>query len=149
MCGGHRVAERLVEQGADAYSVVSIAKNRLEARRLESAISKGLKLRQRILSRESLARMAEPDPWDAIESEWASLRARVEAAVGAAPGELARLDRYPLRRPLPSVPRLRESIGPHQGRVVGLRGRHLVYENEGLNALDMSDLPARVVRVRA
>jgi len=149
MCGGHRVAERLVEQGADAYSIVSIAKNRLEARRIESAISKGLKMRQRVLSKESLAHMADPEPWDDIEREWASLRARIESAVGTAPGELARLDGYPLQRPLPAVPRLRQSIGPHQGRAVGLRGKHLVYENEGLNAIDMADLPARVVRVRA
>jgi hypothetical protein len=149
MCGGHRVAERLVEQGADAYAVVAAAPNRLEARRLESEISKRLKLRQRVLARESLAHHASGQPWERIEESWAAISERLEAELGAAPGPLRRLDGYPLAQPLPSAPRLRQTIGPHSGRVVGIKGRHMIYENEGLNALDLSDLPARVVKLKA
>jgi hypothetical protein len=147
MCGGHRVAERLTEQGADAYSIVARASNRLEARRVESALSKNVGVRQRVASKDSLANLALPQPWDSIEAAWSAMLAKVEACTGQGAGGLLRLDRYPLAQPLASAPRLRITIGPHQGRAVGLKGRHLVYENDGLNALDASDLPSRVVRL--
>ncbi|MFH0816421.1 MAG: DUF2797 domain-containing protein [Methanobacteriota archaeon] len=147
MCGGHRVAGRLVEQGADAYALVAALPNRLEARRLESAISKEMKMRQRVMSKEALANYVAPPPWQLMEEKWAELGGRISAKTGSPPGKLARLDKYPLAQPLASAPRLRQTIGPHEGKVIGIKGRYVVYENDGLNALDLSDLPARVVKI--
>jgi hypothetical protein len=147
MCGKHRVEPRLVEQGADAYALVALLPNRLEARRLESSISKELKVRQRVLSKEALANYVASPPWQVIGERWAELGERIGAKTGSPPAGLTRLDGYPLAQPLAASPRLRETIGPHEGKVLGIKGRYLVYENEGLNALNLSDLPARTVRI--
>ena len=147
MCGKHRVEPRLIEQGADAYALVAVLPNRLEARRLESSISKELKVRQRVMSKEALANYVASPPWQVIEERWTDLAERICAKMGEPLDPLTRLDKYPLPQPLASSPRLRETIGPHEGQGVGVKGRYLVYENEGLNALDLSDLPARVVKI--
>lgn len=145
MSSSSRVQGRLVEQGADAYAVLARSRNRLDARRTEVAVAAALGARQRISARESLRNMACPTPWAEIEAQYAELAARAAERLGLSPGPLRRLEGHPLVVPLKGEPALRETLGPHSGRVLGMKGRYLVYENGGLT-LDLQDLPSRTMR---
>jgi hypothetical protein len=46
------------------------------------------------------------------------------------------------------APHLVETAGLHSGIVIGIKGRFMIYRNDGgTKALDLSDVVARMVRV--
>jgi len=78
-----------------------------------------------------------------IEGRLEGLRITLGEAFKLKPEPLKWLTRYPIDLPLRQVPRLEPSPGRHRGERVGIKGKWMVYESEGLKALNLSDLPAR------
>jgi hypothetical protein len=139
-----RLRQRMIEQGCDAYAVIARVDGRRSARNMESAISDRLQLRQRVRAIESLALMTATPPEEEIRREHARIGEIVDR-LGHRMSELKWLEKYPLTLPIEERPRLVEPAGLHRGRVLGVKGRFLVFENGGLKALNMQELPGRAI----
>jgi hypothetical protein len=61
------------------------------------------------------------------------------------PERLKFLDRYPIQLPLSQAPTLQESWGKHSGAFIGIKGRWLIYDSDGVKAVNLSDLPSRFI----
>jgi len=144
MTSAGRVRGRVIEQGADAYSEVARADNRLEARRLEKRLSKELDVTQLLRSRAIARSLAAPLDRGAIERKYDVLARELER-LGHSPGPLNFLDGYPLDEPLGGIPRPCNTPGVHMGQVIGVKGRYLVYRNGGSYLLNLQDVPGRYV----
>lgn len=118
---------RLVEQGADAYTIVAQAVDRADARRLEDRITASLGLPQARRADELLSRMARPVPWDAIANIHDHLVPRLGDLLGMPAGPLERNPPPFGAFPLPRVPTLAGIQGHHAGKVLGAKGRYLLY----------------------
>lgn len=143
MSSTRRIEKRLVEQGADAYAIIGSFRNRLEARKEEVRLSSELSLPQWIRQQAALANFSRPLDQDGIRAGYDGLRDVLASRYGLSPEPLRWLAEYPLRQPLPAVPRLRDTPGMHMGRLVGVKGKWLVYDAGGLFALNLADLPGR------
>ncbi|MBS3790535.1 MAG: hypothetical protein KGY66_06435, partial [Candidatus Thermoplasmatota archaeon] len=77
-----------------------------------------------------------------IERKYRGVKNRVPV------GELIFLNDYPIALPLRAKPRLRPVPGRHEGKTVGIKGELLIYENRGLQALDLSNLVGRKMLVK-
>jgi len=137
MTSKDRLRERLIEQGADAYALLLTVEDRRKAREEEKRLSEKLDISQRISSKKKLKRMARKLDRKIIERKYRGVKNRV------AVGELSFLDDYPISLPVRAKPRLRPVPGRHEGETVGLKGEFLIYENSGLQALNISDLVGR------
>lgn len=144
MTTARRINQRMVEQGADAFSVLARVDGRSSARKLEGSLSEKLALRQRIREIESLFCMTGELPMERIEARYAEIVAHAEN-IGLRPGQLKVLDEYPLEEPLARMPKLTRIEGQHSGRVIGLKGKFLIYENGSLNAINLQRLPGRFI----
>jgi len=132
-----RLRERLIEQGADAYALLLTLDDRKKAREEEKRLSEKLDISQRISSKKKLKGMARRVDRKIIERNYRGVKNRIPV------GELLFLDDYPIDLPLRAKPRLRPAPGRHEGETVGLKGQFLIYENSGLQALNLSDLVGR------
>jgi len=139
-----RIQQRMIEQGCDAFSILARVDGRASARALEVSLSEKLGLRQRIREVESLFCMTEKIPVRKIESKYADIAPEVES-IGLRPGPLEFLEGYPLETPLTSMPRPTSIEGRHEGRVIGQKGKFLVYENDGVKAINMQRIPGRFI----
>ena len=177
MTGAHRIRERLIEQGADAFAVLAQADNRWAARGLEKKIAGELGLKQAIMGKTALGLMNETDsPVGAAKRAFEEFVARTDREVleGCAGRFLESLtpeqqkkyvpDRdlfdfgnslkafvpladYPIDLPLDVVPHLCSIVGVHSGEVVGLKGKFLVYRDAGDEELRALQMPALGARV--
>ncbi len=138
-----RLKQRLIEQGADVYAILATVDHRLKAREEEKALSSMLGISQRVGSKKKLAQMARKLDRTGVSTTYKGVKNRVPV------GELRYLKGYPITEPLRNVPRLRPTAGIHRGKMVGIKGRFLIYESSGLQALDLSDLPGRKMRIRS
>lgn len=138
-----RVKKRLIEQGADAYFVADVFPNRIGARKAEQEISKRMRITERPKSLTVLRSLQIPGKRKSIEKIWSGLSESIEGRFGLKTGKLTYLEDYPLEEPLDSVPKPTESWGMHSGRLVGIKGKFLVYESNRLHALNLSDVPSR------
>jgi hypothetical protein len=143
MSSSRRIDKRLIEQGADAYSVIGKFPDRLEARETEKKISARLRIPQFYRQEVLLHNLTRPVDTMGIEGRLEGLRITLGEAFKLKPEPLKWLTRYPIDLPLRQVPRLEPSPGRHRGERVGIKGKWMVYESEGLKALNLSDLPAR------
>ncbi|OGS44374.1 MAG: hypothetical protein A3K76_03845 [Euryarchaeota archaeon RBG_13_57_23] len=143
MSSSLRIDRRLIEQGADAYSVIGKFPDRLEARETEKEISKRLRIPQFYRQEVLLNNLARPVDKMGIEGRLEGLKITLGEAFQLKPEPLRWLTRYPIELPLRQVPVLQSSPGRHRGKKVGIKGKWMVYESEGLRALNLSDLPAR------
>lgn len=143
MSSTRRVEKRLIEQGADAFSIIGAFPNRKRAREAEKEISERLRIpqfhRQEVLLK-ALARRVDRE---GIEARMEGLSKSLLESHGLRPEPVRYLEGYPIELPLAGVPELVESWGRHKGRLVGLKGRWLIFESSGLKALNLSDIPAR------
>jgi len=137
-----RLRKRLIEQGADAYALLLTVEDRKEAREEEKRLSDRLDIAQKISSKKKLNRMARKLDKDIVRRKYRGVKNRV------AVGVLSFLDDYPIDLPLRAKPRLRPVPGRHEGETVGLKGEFLIYENNGLQALKISDLVGRKMLVK-
>lgn len=143
MSSTRRVERRLVEQGADAFAIIGTYPNRFRAREAEKAISAELGLPQWYRQQSVLANFSRPLDVAAIEARYDELKPALEARDGCSVEPLRPISGYPVALPLPGVPQLRETPGMHRGRLLGVKGKWLLYESHGLRALNMSDLVSR------
>lgn len=137
-----RLEERMIEQGADAYALLVTTDHRRDAREEEKRISSKLNISQRIGSKKKLKTLSKKLDRQTIETKFRGIRNRIPV------GKLNYLSDYPITTPLRAAPRLRPTAGLHRGEMVGVKGKFLIYENNGLQALDLSDLPGRRMKMR-
>lgn len=137
-----RLKQRLIEQGADAYAILATLENRLEARKEEKDLSARLNISQRSSGKKILQRMSRKLDRSGILTTYQGVKNEVPV------GDLKFLKGYPLSEPLRSIPRQRPTPGIHRGMMVGIKGRYLIYDSSGLQAIDLSDLPGRRMKIR-
>jgi hypothetical protein len=144
-----RVERRLIEQGADAFALLGTYPTRRRARTAEKEISSRLRVPQSHRQDALLRQLTSPVDRAAIEELYGSLRERAASGFSLEPGAIHWLSGYPVELPLPQVPRLVDLPGMHRGELLGLKGRWMFSRSaEGIEALDMSGLPSRFVRLR-
>ncbi len=140
-----RVESRLIEQGADAYALVGTFETRRKAREMEKQISSRLRVPQFFRQDLLLEQLGRPVDDEGIRARYEGLGATLEEVFGLLPGPLRRITGYPIDLPLRAAPKLQDTWGAHRGELVGIKGRWLVYECEGLKVLDLGDLPSRLI----
>jgi len=143
MSSSRRVEKRLIEQGADAFAVIGKFPTRKRAREAEKTISSRLGIPQFVRHGIALRNMARKVDSAGIEGRFLGLRITLRDMLRLEPEPLQWLTDYPIELPLKEVPRLQESWGRHRGRYIGIKGSMLVYDADGLRALNLADLPAR------
>ena len=143
MSSSKRVERRLVEQGADAFAVIGSYATRRKAREAEKDISSKLRIPQSFRQEFLLQNFSKPLDPDGITSRYDSLRKSLEEAYRLDVADLHWLDRYPIELPLKAAPVLQETPGRHRGELLGIKGKWLIYEKDGVKALSLSDLPSR------
>lgn len=148
MTSSKRILNRVIEQGADAYSIIKTVSNRKEARDLEKKISRVLRIPQLQNYNEILRRLSVKVNQKSIEYKFKILRRGLKEKFNIEKMELEFLDKYPIYLPLRSKPRLRKTEYLHKGRVIGIKGKFLIYEANGLNALKLQEIPGRFIRFK-
>lgn len=143
MSSTKRVEQRLIEQGADAFFIVGKLPSRKKAREVEKSVSSRLGIPQYVRHGIVLRNLARKVDVAGIEGRFEGLRRTIGEMYHLEVEPLRWLTDYPIEQPLQEVPRLRESWGKHRGRLVGIKGGLMVYESDGLKALNLSDVPAR------
>ena len=143
MTTARRVEQRVIEQGCDAFSVLAKVDGRASARKLEGALSENLGLRQRIREIEGLFQMTEEPRPEVMEEKYDTVCVGARG-IGLKPGPLRFLEGYPISMPLDRMPKLANIGGRHRGRVIGKKGKFLIYQNGGLNALNLQNMPGRL-----
>ena len=148
MSSSRRIDKRLIEQGADAYSIIGAWPSRKKAREAEKGFSEKLRIpqshRQEDLLKSLSSRVNVPE----IEKSFDRLRATLRETHHLDPEDLHWLESYPVDLPLKAAPKLVDSWGTHRGDFVGVKGRWLIFESDGLKALNLHDLPARFLARR-
>lgn len=143
MSSGNRIRQRVIEQGADAFAVISRGRSRREGRELESELSKSLGIKQHVGTRQLLEAIGKCGDSDKIESGFGTMAEKMDA-LGLKPSKLEFLDRYPISRTIQETPRITPISGMHIGRVNGIKGKYLVYEcDDDLYALNLQDVVGR------
>lgn len=148
MSSSRRVEKRLIEQGADAYSVIGKYKGRKTARDAEKELSRRLGIPQWYMQKDLLRNLTRPLDVEGIKGRLEGLRMTLGRSMNLTPEPLVLLRRYPIALPLPETPKLQDSHGEHSGEYVGIKGKWLIYRDRGLKALNLSDLPGRFVARR-
>lgn len=143
MSSTKRIERRLIEQGADAYSIIGKFPSRLAARTAEKIVSGKYGIPQAYRQDELLENLSKPVDVRGIEGRYDALV--MTLGDGFDPEQLVFLDKYPIELPLRQVPRLKQSPGRHRGDYVGIKGKWVVFDEGGLRALNLSDLPSRFI----
>ena len=145
MSSTRRIERRLVEQGADAYSIIGAFPTRRAARQAEKEMSSALKVPQAYRQDVVLRGFSETVDEARIEAQHGALASRIEDRFELSVEEVRWLDGYPIELPLSSSPRLRPTAGRHRGRLLGFKGKWAIFEAGGICALNLSDVPSRFV----
>jgi hypothetical protein len=146
MTRADRLLPRVIEQGADAYCVVEKVNTRRLARKLEQKLSRLFNLRQSYPNTTILKTFSEPLNVTRVREKFDDLARALENTLGRQLGELQFVEHYyPIQLPLRAKPRLRKTVSVHQGKVVGIKGKFLIYDKYGLNALNLDELVARKI----
>ena len=143
MSSSRRVDKRLIEQGADAYFIIGKFGTRKNARRKENEISARLGIPQSYRQETLLRNLERPVDEHGIEGRYEALKITIGEAYQLDSEPLKWLKGYPIDLPLNGIPKLQESWGSHKGELVGIKGKWLVFESEGLKALSLADMPSR------
>jgi hypothetical protein len=143
MSSSVRVERRLIEQGADAFAIIGSFPNRYRAREKEKEISRVLGLPQGIRQQSLLKNFSSPLDEEGMMARFDEIKERLASSFGLTPRPLRNISGYPLELPLPSTPILQETSGRHKGDLLGLKGKWLIYESDGIRALSMPDVVSR------
>jgi len=146
MTSQKRLAMRIIEQGADAYTYVATLPDRLSARTLERRISRSLGFRESYDPEETLRTLTERLRKKVIEEKYQLVARSLKNGFGLSCSELIFVDGYQLEMPLRSTPKLRNTEGMHRGRAAGIKGKFLIYENNGLFALRLDELLGNYIK---
>jgi hypothetical protein len=140
------MAERAIEQGADAIVALVDCENRFRAREMEKDISKLLLLPQRMTRAEIVKQLASNITKNELEERYTKILESLQDRYFLRGDGLKMLDEYPMHLRLDEVPMETEAHGTHRGKVRGKKGRYLFFEDEddgAVKMLDLSDLPSR------
>lgn len=147
MSSTRRIERRLIEQGADAYSIVGSYPTRRRAREAEREMSSNLSVPQFLRQGTVLNAFTKAVDVSGIEERHRSLASTMESRFGIELEELHWLDEYPIALPLQRHPRPAETPGRHRGRLIGAKGRWLIYDSGTIQALNLPDIPSRFMDV--
>jgi len=145
MTSSRRLRTRGIEQGADAVVPLFVAPNRKRAREIEKRVSTGLNLPQRFHVRTIAGELFRLPPEEELLKRCHRLLERLPRSLEALGERPMMLTGYPAS-PLPHPPKPAKTMGFHTGRVLGIKGRFLVYEDEETGVqrmLNLGDLPSR------
>lgn len=151
MTSGTRLAERAIEQGADAIAALVDCENRLRAREMEKEISKFLVLPQRMTRTDIVKQLASNISRNELEERYAKILESLQDKYFLRGDGLTMLDEYPMHLRLEEVPKETDAQGTHRGKVRGKKGRYLFFEDEddgAIKMLNLSDLPSRHLQNR-
>ncbi len=137
-----RLEERMIEQGADAYALMVTTEHRVDAREEEKGLSDRLGIPQKVGRKKKLKTFSRKIDKELIRRKYTGVDNRAPV------GKLNFLNDYPISLPLRAEPRTRPTAGLHRGDMIGVKGKYLIYENSGLQALDLSDMPGRKMKLR-
>lgn len=144
MTSSGRLTERLIEQGADAYFTVGTFHSRKAARTMEKTISSGLSIPQMHRSADLLQELKNGPDYTSITEIYHRIGDKIARQFTLTPSEIVLLQGYPIRQPLESLPAYSSLIGAHEGEVLGVKGRVLLYKNrDTIRALNMAAIPSR------
>lgn len=143
MSSTRRIEQRLIEQGADAFSIIGKWPNRKKAREAENELSTRLRIPQSHRQEQLLMSLSKVVDDGGIEEKFESLKTVLGERHNLIPEPLQWLTAYPVDLPLRGPPRLIDSWGSHRGDLVGIKGRWLIFESDGMKALNLHDLPSR------
>jgi hypothetical protein len=146
MTSGSRMAERAIEQGADAIVALVDCENRFRAREMEKDISKFLVLPQRMTRADIVKQLASNITKTELEERYKTIQESLQDRYFLRDDRLQMLDEYPMHLRLDEIPMETEAHGTHRGKVKGKKGRYLFFEDEDdgvVKMLDLSDLPSR------
>ncbi|MGQ9587818.1 MAG: DUF2797 domain-containing protein [Thermoplasmata archaeon] len=143
MSSTRRVERRLIEQGADAFAILGKFATRKKAREAEKSISARLRLPQYVRQDAVLRSYSRPVDTGGIDGRYEALKITLSEAYSLDVEPLRWLEGYPIHLPLPHVPKLQEPWGSHKGELVGIKGKWMIYDGDGLKALNLSALEAR------
>jgi hypothetical protein len=145
MSSTRRVEHRLVEQGADAFAVIGAFPTRKSAREAEKQMSSRLRIPQAFRQEVVLDGFSRAVDIAGIEDRFSGFATTVEDVFGLRVEALRWLDGYPIDLPLDSPPQLRDTAGRHRGRLLGIKGKWMVYDSGRVSALNLSDVPSRFI----
>jgi hypothetical protein len=145
MTTSSRLEGRGIEQGADAIVPLVRAPNRLEGRNAEKSISQFLNVTQFIPRKKAVGLLSDQVPWNRIDEIYKGHLDVLSKKLDVLKEPLSRLDGYPLQGIGKDKVVLKETVGSHKGKVLGLKGKFLVYRDDTgiVNSLEMPDLPGR------
>ena len=143
MSSTRRVDQRLIEQGADAFSIIGTYPTRRRAREAEKTISSRLRIPQFHRQEAILRNFSKPLDHEGIQGRHEALIMTLGEAFNLKPEPLKWLEKYPIELPLKQTPVLLNPWGPHKGDLVGIKGKWMIYDAGGLKALSLSDVPSR------
>ncbi len=148
MSSTRRIEQRLIEQGADAFSIIGKWPNRKKAREAENEFSTKLRIPQSHRQEQLLLSLSRPVDAHGIEERFIALKETLGERHNLSPEPLQWLAGYPVELPLHDAPRLVESWGSHKGGLVGMKGRWLIFESDGIKALNLHDITSRFLARR-
>lgn len=140
-----RLRERGIEQGADAISPLTICDNRLEARKVEKRISQELKIPQKIPVTSAAKDIVNIRPEDVLREALREIRKKASRIASLVDEELIILDGYPVET-LVKPPTLVPLPGYHRGRVIGVKGKFLIYGDSSPRIINLADAPAHFMK---
>lgn len=141
----NRVLTRLVEQGADGYAIIQRVQNRVDARKSEVAISKKLKIQQRISFDDFVKSLFDDKNPERLNSIYMEINAKLKNTFNLTMENLKILNGYPLKK-LTRKPKLVPLPDIHTGNVVGMKGKYLIYlSDENYYALNIETLQGHII----
>jgi hypothetical protein len=150
MTSAGRLKERAIEQGADAVRPLFECSSRQEARMLEKETSARFKIPQDIridrIARQWTARPVREEMTN-VQVTYLRRIARWRPPLDA---EIVFLPDYPVSELPRSPPRVAEPDGPMRGKVLGVKGRFMIFRPEGREEsrlLDLRGLEGHYIRL--
>ncbi len=147
MTSSVRISERLIEQGADAYIVAGTFPSRRAAREMEKRIGSGLGIPQTHRYIEILDELQFAPNFSLIDERASVISSVLWEKFGLSPSPVTRLEGYPIAQPLDGKPVYTDVTGFHEGRIVGVKGKVILYRKDGIKALNIAAVPSRIVHV--
>ena len=146
MTGRERVMKRTIEQGADAFAVLATSPSRVAARELERNISRRLRIPQVYWFNRFVRNLMTDVSPASMEKIYHYYAVRFEKEFNILPGELRFLDSYPMPSSINGRIYRKRCHNGCAGKVVGVKGKCLVFKREGYTALDLSELPGHIIK---
>jgi hypothetical protein len=150
MTTSRRLKERGIEQGADAIVPLARFPNRLKARRAEQETAERLRLTQLVRRKKAVQLLRSRPDMTHLEKMFHGFEQTLTGRLDLVNEPLLILNEYPLATVEEKDIELVESNGRHRGKLLGLKGKFLVYDDGAatMKALDASDLPGRFLAAK-